>query len=102
MNTLQELALRRALFDFFKVHVDAIVNFFDKFYTVKHSFTFFYCYIKPHVKQLNLPNLHFHCFLHRFENLIYLITLRGYSHYLTRACKCNDYIQGAAISSPTF
>lgn len=92
MDTLEELALRQSLFNFFNFHAVEIISYIEK-KTFKSSVNFFYFYIKPRVKKLNLPPLFFHHFLHCFEDLIYLIKCRGYSCYLDRPCKCNETLE---------
>lgn len=56
-----------------------------------HLLLFFY--IKPNVVKIGLPPYKTHCFLRRFEDLIYLLMNRGLSNHLLvyRCCRCNIF-----------
>lgn len=92
MRSIEDIVYRNYLFSFFDTYADFIVSYFENYATYSSISIFFYEFIIPEVRELEFPPLMYDKFLNRFDELMFLLTVSGHSHFLNRICECNDFM----------
>lgn len=91
MQSLEDIAFKNLIFNFFKIHVNSIIIFFDNHCNNPDVISFFYDFIVPHIKQLNLPSIYYKSFLGHINELLFMLHLSAIEHNSPRVCSCNNY-----------